>query len=252
MKNLQTRPASGQVQAMARNVLLVEDEPGLVLALTDLFTSEGYGVEIEEDGTAALETASHARFDAIILDVMLPGKNGLDVCRELRQKGIQTPILMLTARGQLVDKVLGLKLGADDYLTKPFESLELLARVEVLLRRSGVQTLTTASERYVFGDVQIDFPGTEVVRQGQLVALSAREFELLRFFVKHPGATLSRDQLLHEVWGYGATIQSRTVDVHVGMLRQKLEPDTRNPRHFKTIRGFGYKFVPGATAPQTC
>lgn len=230
---------------MARSVLLVEDEPGLVLALTDLFASEGYTVDIETDGWAGLDKATQVRFDAIILDVMLPGKNGFDVCRELRQKGIQTPILMLTARGQLVDKVLGLKLGADDYLTKPFESLELLARVEGLLRRSGVQTLALISDRYVFGDVQIDFHGTEVLRQGQLVALSAREFELLRFFVKHPGATLSRDQLLHEVWGYGARIQSRTVDVHVGLLRQKLEPDTKNPRHFQTIRGFGYKFVPG-------
>jgi two-component system alkaline phosphatase synthesis response regulator PhoP len=236
---------------MAGNVLLVEDEPGLVLALTDLFVSEGYSVQIESNGMAALDKASHAPFDAIILDVMLPGKNGFDICRELRQRGIQTPILMLTARGQLVDKVLGLKLGADDYLTKPFESLELLARVEVLRRRSGAQTLMAAGERYVFGDVQIDFHGTEVVRRGQSVTLSAREFELLRFFVKHPGTTLSRDQLLHEVWGYGARIQSRTVDVHVGLLRQKLEPDTKNPRHFQTIRGFGYKFVPGVTASWT-
>lgn len=237
---------------LAIKILLIEDDAGITMALTDLLRAEEYRVETAADGLTGLARAGEGTFDLIILDVMLPGKNGFDVCRELRQKGIQTPILMLTARGQLVDKVLGLKLGADDYLTKPFESLELLARVEVLLRRSGGQTLMATSERYVFGDVQIDFQGTEVVRRGQLVALSAREFELLRFFVKHPGATLSRDQLLHEVWGYGSSIQSRTVDVHVGLLRQKLEPDTRNPRHFKTIRGFGYKFVPGATAPRAC
>jgi two-component system alkaline phosphatase synthesis response regulator PhoP len=227
---------------MKKRILLVEDEPGLVLALTDLLLNEGYEFETTPDGLAGLTLASEGRFELVILDVNLPGKNGFDVCRDLRQRGVTTPILMLTARGQIIDKVLGLKLGADDYLTKPFDSLELLARVEARLRTAVAGTQPTATNFY-FGPVAINFSSTEVRRHGQPVEMSAREFELLRFFVERPGLTLSRQQLLKEVWGYGAETETRTVDVHVGLLRQKLEEDAKNPRHFLTVRGFGYKFL---------
>lgn len=231
---------------MMDNILLVEDDPGLVMALTDLLSAEGYRVETASDGLYGLERASgHEPFDLIILDVMLPGKSGFDVCRDLRQRGVNTPILMLTARGQVIDKVLGLKLGADDYLTKPFEPLELLARLEAILRRrqTGSPSAETLTETYRFGPVAVDFRSTEVRRNGALVELSAREFQLLRYFIEQRGATLSRHQLLQEVWGYETAILTRTVDVHVGLLRQKLEEDAKNPRHFLTMRGHGYKFV---------
>jgi two-component system alkaline phosphatase synthesis response regulator PhoP len=227
----------------SRRVLLVEDESGLVMTLTDLLTSEGYHVETALDGQAGLESALDGGFDLVILDVMLPGKNGFDVCRDLRQRGVQIPILMLTARGQVVDKVLGLKLGADDYLTKPFEPLELLARIEALLRRASAADSTKMPETFRFGSVVVDFRRTDVRRNGQPVELSAREFELLRYFIQHRSLTISREQLLRDVWGYGTMTVTRTVDVHVGLLRQKLEADAKDPRHFLTVRGFGYKFV---------
>lgn len=227
---------------MKKRILLVEDEPGLVLALTDLLLNEGYELETTPDGLAGLSLASEGRFDLVILDVNLPGKNGFDVCRDLRQRGLATPILMLTARGQVIDKVLGLKLGADDYLTKPFDSLELLARVEARLRTAPPAVSATPADSFRFGAVAVNFLSTEVRRHGQPVEMSAREFELLRFFIARPGVTLSRQQLLQEVWGYASDIETRTVDVHVGWLRQKLEDDAKNPRHFLTVRGFGYKF----------
>jgi two-component system, OmpR family, alkaline phosphatase synthesis response regulator PhoP len=226
-----------------KRILLIEDEPGLVLTLTDLLASEGYEVESATDGATGLRLATEGAFDLILLDVMLPGKNGFDVCRDLRARGVTTPVMMLTARGQVVDKVVGLKLGADDYLTKPFEPMELLARMEAMLRRQSSLTAAKAAETFRFGAVEVDFRSTEVRRAGRPVEMSAREFELLRFFIEHRGATVSREQLQREVWGYGAEILTRTVDVHVGLLRQKLEADARNPRHFLTVRGFGYKFV---------
>lgn len=231
---------------MAHRILLVEDDPGLVMALADLLSAEGYGVETASDGLEGLERASgNAGFDLIILDVMLPGKSGFDVCRDLRQRGVGTPVLMLTARGQVIDKVLGLKLGADDYLTKPFEPLELLARIEAVLRRrqTGLSPTDSTEETYSFGSVRVDFRSTEVRRGDRRVELSAREFQLLRYFIEQRGATLSRRQLLKQVWGYETEILTRTVDVHVGLLRQKLEDDVKNPRHFLTVRGHGYKFV---------
>ncbi len=224
-------------------ILLIEDEPGLVLALTDLLSDEGYEVTSAADGTSGFELARGKRFDLILLDVMLPDKSGFDICRDLRQSNVSTPILMLTARGQLVDKVIGLKLGADDYLTKPFEPLELLARMEALRRRNPPQTAERPLEVFHFGSVTVNFRSTEVRRSGQLVELSAREFSLLRFFIEKRGATISRQQLLVELWGYDAETLTRTVDVHVAMLRQKLEDDVRQPRHFVTVRGMGYKFV---------
>ncbi|HMY72546.1 MAG TPA: response regulator transcription factor, partial [Blastocatellia bacterium] len=172
---------------MSKRVLLVEDEPGLVLTLTDRLTSEGYQVESVRDGEKGLERASNEFFDGIILDVMLPRKNGFDVCRDLRQRNVTTPILMLTARGQVVDKVIGLKLGADDYLTKPFEMMELLARVEALLRRAATPPAPAQSsgETYQFDSIKVDFRRAEVERNGERIELSAKEFHLLRYFIEH-------------------------------------------------------------------
>jgi len=223
-------------------LLLVEDEPGLVMTLTDRLTAEGYAVESASDAATAVEAASARRFDAILLDVMLPGGNGFDICRTVRQRGIETPILMLTARGQVHDRVVGLKLGADDYLVKPFEMAELLARIEALLRRGGPPR-PPAAEGFRFGDVTVDFRRAEITKAGTLVELSAREFKLLRYFVEHRGAALSRDELLNEVWGYNAMPTTRTVDVHVAWLRQKLEDNPRHPQYILTVHGLGYKFA---------
>ena len=226
-------------------VLLVEDEPGLVMTLTDRLMAEGYDVESATDAPSGLEMAASGSFDAILLDVMLPGGNGVDVCRTLRQRGLQTPILMLTAKGQVVDKVVGLKLGADDYLVKPFEMAELLARIEALLRRAstGSATATITADSYRFGDISVDFRKAEVNKAGQPLDLSAREFKLLKYFVEHRGAALTRDELLNEVWGYNAMPSTRTVDVHVAWLRQKLEDNPRHPQYILTVHGLGYKFV---------
>ncbi len=228
--------------ASTSRLLLVEDEPGLQLALSDRLASEGYQVETAGDGNVAVARASGEPFDIIVLDVMLPGRDGFDVARTLRQQGIQTPILMLTARGQVVDRVVGLKLGADDYLTKPFEMIELLARLEALLRRAPTAA-GVALERYQFGDVVVDVRKAEVTKNGSLVELSAKEFHLLRYFIEHRGATISREELLHQVWGYQATPSTRTVDVHVAWLRQKLEANPRVPQFVLTVHGLGYKFA---------
>lgn len=229
---------------MTQKILLVEDEPGLVLALTDLLLNEGYEVEAALNGEEGLRLAINGLFDLITLDVKLPGKNGFDVCRDLRQRGIQTPILMLTARGQVIDKVLGLKLGADDYLTKPYEPMELLARIEALLRRSAAtSTSTKLGDAFQFGFIEVDFRSVEVRRSGKRIEMAALEFELLRYFIENRGVMLTRAQLLREVWGYDEEAMTRTVDVHIGLLRQKLEDDPANPRHFLTVRGHGYKFV---------
>ncbi len=228
---------------MSKRILLIEDEPGLVLTLSDRLRSEGYAVEVASDGETGQARAAGEAFDLIILDVMLPRKNGFDVCRDLRQQGVQVPMIMLTARSQVVDKVVGLKLGADDYLTKPFEMIELLARVEALLRRVPAPPPPSA-EVYQFGQVKVDFRRAEVQRVGVgPVELSALEFRLLRYFIDHRGATLSRDELLNNVWGYNSLASTRTVDVHVAWLRQKLEPNPRYPQFILTVHGFGYKFV---------
>jgi len=223
-------------------VLLIEDEAGLVLTVTDRLRSENFDVKSATDGESGLNAALSENFDLIILDVMLPKKNGYDVCRDLRQKSVSTPILMLTARGETIDKVLGLKLGADDYLTKPFEVIELLARIEALLRRSP-NTVQNAGENFRFGDVTIDFKRAEVTKNNQPVELSAIEFKLLRFLIENRGAVHSRDKLLDEVWGYDAMPSTRTVDVHVAWLRQKLETNAKHPQFIQTVHGLGYKFI---------
>jgi two-component system alkaline phosphatase synthesis response regulator PhoP len=227
---------------MSKRILLVEDEQGLIMTLSDRLGSEGYTVLTAEDGETGLSLALQESFDLIILDVMLPRKNGIDVCRELRQHALHTPIMMLTARGMLTDKVVALKLGADDYLTKPFEMLELLARVEALMRRAH-GSKSDAPETYRFGEIRVDLRRAEVYRKEKLLDLSAREFKLLRHFIEHRGATISRDELLDEVWGYASTPSTRTVDVHVAWLRQKLEPNPRHPQFILTVHGLGYKFV---------
>jgi two-component system alkaline phosphatase synthesis response regulator PhoP len=227
-----------------KRILLVEDEPGLVLTLTDRLSSEGYAVDSVRDGPQALESVAESFYDLIVLDVMLPGKSGFDVCRELRSRGSSTPILFLTARGEVADRVVGLKLGGDDYLIKPFDMMELTARVEALLRRgSGGGPEGMASARYAFGDVEVDFRKAEVTRAGTPVELSALEFKLLKYFIENRGATLSREELLSRVWGYDAAIHSRTVDVHVSGLRQKIEPNPARPQYVVTVHKLGYRFL---------
>jgi two-component system alkaline phosphatase synthesis response regulator PhoP len=221
-------------------VLLVEDEPDLQITLGDRLANEGYRVDTAGDGEDALARALGGAYDLVILDLRLPRRSGFDVCRILRQRGVATPVLMLTARRQLVDRVLGLKLGADDYLTKPFDMAELLARVEACLRRT---TPGLAADARRFGPVAVDVRGAEVVRDGRKVDLTAREFQLLRYFIDHPGVPLSRDRLLDEVWGRDAIPTVRTVDVHVAWLRRKLEPDPRQPAFILTVHGVGYKFA---------
>jgi two-component system alkaline phosphatase synthesis response regulator PhoP len=228
---------------MSSRILLVEDEPGLLLTLSDLLATEGYDVETASDGISGLSRAMSGGFDLIILDVMLPGKNGFDICRDLRQNGNDTAILMLTARTQVVDRVVGLKLGADDYLTKPFEPSELLARIEALLRRVNKTNLTPVV-RFEFGDVQVDFERGEVVRDNVPVALATKELQLLRYLIDNREKVISREELLKNVWEYQSSVSSRTVDVHMAWLRQKLEPNAQLPKHFHTVRGVGYKFTP--------
>jgi len=224
---------------MNENILLVEDEQALRMTLSDRLQSEGYVVDFSPDGEQGFEKATSLPFDLIILDIMLPRRSGLDVCRDIRLAGLATPILLLTARGQIVDKVAGLKLGADDYVTKPFDTLELMARIEALLRRAPTRTGQGILQ---FGSIRVDIRGTQVTREGKPVYLSAREFQLLRYFTEHNGITLSRDEILREVWGYEVGTFTRTVDVHVAGLRQKLEKAPKKPEMIITVPGIGYKF----------
>ena len=228
---------------MNARILLVEDEAGVALTLSDLLAGEGYEVETASDGPGGLARATAERFDLIVLDVMLPGKSGMEVCRELRQRGKDVAILMLTAKSQLNDRVAGLKLGADDYLTKPFEPPELVARVEALLRRVKKENLAPVRQ-YQFGDVEVDFEKGIARKAGVDVALAGKELELLRYLIDRRGNVVSRDELLEAVWQYQPGISSRTIDVHVAWLRQKLEDNPANPRHIHTARGIGYRFAP--------
>jgi two-component system alkaline phosphatase synthesis response regulator PhoP len=230
----------------SKRILLVEDEPGLVLTLTDRLRSEGYSVEAARSGDEALKKTAASAFDLVILDVMLPGRSGFDVCRELRSRrsaSASVPILFLTARGEVADKVVGLKLGGDDYITKPFDMMELTARIEALLRRSDAAPETPGRSRYAFGDVEVDFRKAEVTRGGRAIELSALEFKLLKYFIENRGATLSRDELLNRVWGYESMPYSRTVDVHVSGLRQKIEPNPSRPQYVVTVHKLGYRFL---------
>ena len=223
-------------------LLIVEDEPKMMRVLGDFLSSEGYEVLKAADGEQGLALALSHRPDLILLDIMLPRKSGYDLCRELRAKGHVTPIVIITGKGEEADKVLGLELGADDYLTKPFGLPELNARVRAVLRRSGAGR-QGGLERYVIDGKEVDFKGHELHAKGRTVALSGTEAALLAFMILHRGEALSRDRILDEVWGYESFPTTRTVDMHIVKLRKKLERNPRKPRHLLTVHGVGYKFV---------
>ena len=225
---------------MARTILVVDDEPTLRETLVDALEADGFRVVAAADGREALAQFRAERPDLVLLDLMLPELSGIEVMRIIRaESGV--PIVMLTAKDSELDKVVGLELGADDYVTKPFEMAELLARVEAHLRRAPSSPHPT--EGYAFGDVRVDFRKAEATKEGAPLDLSAREFQLLKYFLAHRGATLTRDELLNEVWGYNSMPSTRTVDVHVAWLRQKIEPNPRHPQFILTIHGMGYKFA---------
>jgi len=222
-------------------ILVVEDEPNMVAGLRDNFEFEGYEVITARDGVEGLQRALEESPDLVVLDVMMPRISGLEVCKQLRAKRASMPIIMLTARGQEVDKVVGLELGADDYVTKPFSIRELLARVKAVLRRTAV--VPKDQDRHSFGDVEVDLRRCRVLRSGKALDVSSKEFELLKYFICHSGEALSRDRLLEEVWGYENYPTTRTVDTHLVHLRQKLEPNPEQPQYFLTVHGTGYRFV---------
>jgi two-component system alkaline phosphatase synthesis response regulator PhoP len=226
---------------MRRRILLVEDEPGLRRTLKDLLTNSGYSVETNADGAEGQAQAEREAFDLIILDVMLPSRSGFDIAKNLRKNGNQTPILMLTARTELSNKVQGFKAGADDYLTKPFEAPELLARVEALLRRSAAGTRKKL-KTFEFHGVHVDFTKAHLAKNGEIISLSERECRLLQHLIESDGEVVTRDELLQEVWGYSEAPMTRTVDVHIAWLRQKVEEDPSNPRFIVTVHGQGYRF----------
>jgi DNA-binding response OmpR family regulator len=229
---------------VGRSVLVVEDDKAMSVALCDGLASEGFKVLCAPNGEDGFSLATERKPDVVILDVMLPRLNGLDVCRKLRADGNDVPIIMLTARGQEADRVLGLKLGADDYITKPFSFLELVARIEAVLRRSSALGQAPAEvSDYEFGDVRIDFRHHEATKSGRPIDLSPREFMLMAYLVAHRGVVITRDQLLDAVWGYDNMPFTRTVDTHVAKLRKKIEDDPANPRHLITLHRLGYKFL---------
>lgn len=225
---------------MKESILLIEDEQALQSTLSVRLRGEGYVVDTARDGVEGFEKAMTLPFDLIILDVMLPYRSGLDVCRDIRQAGLATPILMLSARHQTTDKVVGLKLGADDYVSKPFKAAELIARIEALLRRVPVRS---GQGVFQFGSIRVDVRRAEVTRDEKHVYLSAREFQLLRYFIERTGITVPRVELLRVVWGYDANTLTRTVDMHVASLREKLEANPRHPELIVTVAGVGYKFL---------
>ena len=225
---------------MKANILLIEDEQSIRSTLALRLRSEGYVVDTANDGTDGFEKATTSPFDLIILDVNLPDRSGFDICRDVRQAGLATPILFLTARKQTTDKVLGLKLGADDYVTKPFKSAELMARIEVLLRRVPVRSGYGVHQ---FGPIRVDLRRAEVTRDGSLLYLSAREFQLLRYFIERAEATIPRSELLQSIWGYSEKTLTRTVDMHVSSLREKVEQNPKCPELIVTVQGVGYKFM---------
>ena len=224
---------------MSARILVVEDEKGIAMALEDDLTLEGYRVEVIGDGGVAAKRAREQAFDVILLDVMLPGKDGFEVCRELRRNGVRTPIIMLTARAQEAEKVLGLEAGADDYVTKPFGVRELRARIAAQLRRSRNGPTPHVIR---IGEAEINFDRGEIRRSGEVILLTPLEFKLLQAFVRAPGRILTRDQLISDAWGPNTFVSDRVVDNHIGSLRRKLEPDVSEPRYLKNIRGLGYCF----------
>ena len=225
-----------------RKILLIEDEPGLIATLTKRLEAEGYTVTVARDGPTGLEEAVSGWHDLVILDVMLPGMDGFDICRDIRRHKEHLPILMLTARSQTIDKVLGFKLGADDYQTKPFQMAELVVRIEALLRRAAPVEHAPDAPGYRFADIEVDFRRAEVRKDHELLDCSAKEFQLLRYFIHNKGQVLSRENILNTVWGYNTVPNTRTVDVHVARLRQKIEPNPGKPMHLLTVHNMGYRF----------
>ena len=244
IRELSTQMLQSSSQSRAFRLLIVEDEVGIRVAIEDSLRVAGYEIETANDGEAALQLASEGGFDAIILDLILPLMDGIDVCQKLRERGIDTPVLMLTARAELKDTLRGFSVGADDYLTKPFEVLELLARIRAVLHRTVLRTGEGDSHVHSFGDVRVDTTHGTVWRANKRLHLSTKEYELLRYFVTHPGEALTRNHLLEEVWKSSSEGPSRTVDVHVGWLRKKFEDNPENPRWIRTVYGKGYEFVP--------
>jgi DNA-binding response OmpR family regulator len=222
-----------------KRILVVEDEPGIALGLEDDLAMEGYQVEVVGDGLAASRRAKEGGFDLILLDVMLPGKDGFEVCRELRRQGVRTPILMLTAKTQEAEKVVAFELGADDYVTKPFGIRELRARIKALLWRAAVET---GAGCYRFGEMEVDFERGELRREGRVTEMTPLEFKLLTVFVRSRGRILTREQLLAGAWGPDTFASDRIVDNHITNLRRKIEPDPANPRYLRNVRGLGYRF----------
>ncbi|HTS28474.1 MAG TPA: response regulator transcription factor [Bryobacteraceae bacterium] len=225
-----------------KRILFVEDEAAFAVGMIDRLESEGYAVEWAQTGTAGYDKAAAGEFDLIVLDVMLPGKSGFDVCRDLRRAGINVPVLMLTARGEVVDRVVGLKLGADDYVQKNCEPVELMARIEALLRRWSAAPAATPGTAE-FGDVRVDLRKHEVSRAGTRLLLSPVELRLLEYLIERRGAVVAREELLENVWGLQGDTLSRTVDVHIAGLRKKIEADSRYPKFLLTVKGAGYKLA---------
>ncbi len=222
-------------------ILIIEDEESILMALEDNLKLEGFAVSSASDGETGFSKVKKNHYDLIILDIMLPKMDGFDVCKRIRQEGISIPILMLTAKSQEIDKVLGLELGADDYVTKPFSPRELIARVKALLRRAKPQE--QGIEFYHFEDIEVDFKKYEIKKKGKLIYLTALEFALLHFLIKHSGEVVSRDAILDEIWGSDVFVQPRTVDKHIAELRKKIEVDPSNPRFIVGIRSIGYRFM---------
>lgn len=225
------------------SILLIEDEPEMQRGLKDNLEFEGYKVDVVSDGKDGLRKMINHTYDLVLLDIMLPGMSGFDVCKRAREKGVRVPVIMLTAKGEEVDKVLGLELGADDYITKPFSLRELLARIKAVLRRKG-SGMSEASGKTKIGHIEIDFSTYTVSKKGKPIEMTPKECEILRFLWQHKNQVVSRDALLTNVWGYDESISSRTVDNFILKLRQKVEPSPSKPRHIITIHGTGYKLIP--------
>ena len=224
-------------------ILIIEDEESIRMALEDDFRLENYDVTVALDGIEGLTKAANADLDLIILDIMLPGINGFEICKKLRGQGVNTPIIMLTAKGQEIDRVLGLEIGADDYVTKPFSTRELQARVKAVLRRMETEPDNKQNNLYRSGGLEVDFRQYECHKNGKAVSLTAHEFELLKYLIRNSGKVINRDELLDEVWGKDVFITPHTVDTHIANLRKKIEDDPSRPRFIKSIRGIGYKFI---------
>jgi two-component system alkaline phosphatase synthesis response regulator PhoP len=224
-----------------QKILIIEDDPAILTGLDETFREEHFNVSVVMSGQMGYEKAREGEYDLIILDIMLPEKNGIDVCKDLRKDGINTPILMLTGKKEEIDKVIGLEIGADDYVTKPFSIRELVARVKALLRRP--QEIRPEVEEYSFGNVHLDFKKQEAKKENKQIELSVMEFKVLKYFIQREGEVIERNKLLDEVWGYENYPSTRTVDNFILNLRKKIEDDHSNPKHLLTVHGAGYKFV---------